>query len=120
MKKVSVVSVQRQRGITFLGMLFVGALIGIAIIIAAKTVPALTEYQAITKAVNKASKEETIAEIQRSFNAAQAIDDFTAIEGKDLDISKENNRVKIRFAYDKEVVLYGPVSLLFHFKGESQ
>lgn len=120
MGKTSYSSIQRQRGLTFFGMLLVGALVGIAFIIGAKTVPALTEYQAITKAVNKASKEESVSEIQRSFNASQAIDDFSSLKAEDLDITKENNRVKVRFAYDKEIVLYGPVSLLIHFKGESK
>ena len=39
----------------------------------------------------------------------------SSISGKDLEISKENDRVVIRFAYDKEIELVGPVYLLIKY-----
>ena len=42
------------------------------------------------------------------------------ISGKDLEITKENDRVVISYKYDSEVPLFGPVSLLFHYAGRSK
>lgn len=112
--------IQRQQGITFIGLLFIAAIIGILGISVAKTIPSLAEYQAILKAVERAKTGSTVAEVERAFEAAAAIDDIKSIRGKDLTVTKENDKVKIRFAYDKEISLYGPVSLLIHYSGESK
>lgn len=111
---------RKQRGITFIGLLFVAVIVGFLMIVAAKTVPTVIEYQAIVKAINKAKDNETVAEIERSFNAAAAIDDFTAVRAEDLVITKENGQVMIEFAYDKEIKLMGPVSLLIHYSGSTK
>ena len=42
-----------------------------------------------------------------------------AITGKDLVITKENEKVVVSFAYDKEVELVKPVFLLIKFEGRS-
>ena len=48
-----------QRGITFIGVLFIAAIIGFSLITGAKIVPSLLEYQAIVKAVEKAKGQQT-------------------------------------------------------------
>jgi hypothetical protein len=45
---------------------------------------------------------------------------ITAIAGKDLVITKENDRVVISFAYDKVVPIWGPVNLLLKYQGSSR
>ncbi len=45
---------------------------------------------------------------------------ITAISGKDLVITKENDKVVIGFAYDKEVPIYGPVFILIKYEGRSR
>jgi hypothetical protein len=42
-----------------------------------------------------------------------------SITGKDLTITKENDKVVVSFAYDKEVELVKPVFLLIKFEGRS-
>ena len=42
-----------------------------------------------------------------------------AVEGKDLEITKEGDKVVIKFAYSKEVPLFGPASLLLRYDGQS-
>ena len=71
-------------------------------------------------AVEKAKGQQTVAAIERSFTAATAVDDITSINAKDLVITKENDQVKIAFAYDKEITLLGPVSLLIHYSGSTK
>ena len=45
---------------------------------------------------------------------------IVSIEPKDLVITKVDDKVKISFAYDKEVPLFGPVFLVIKYKGESR
>lgn len=108
----------RQRGMTFIGLLIIGVLVALSLLVVAKTVPSIIEYQAIRNAVRKASDQTTVEDIQRSFEAASAIDDISSISAEDLEITKENGRIVIRAEYDKEIVLAGPVSLLIHYKDE--
>ena len=91
MKKVQ--SKSKQRGITFFGLVFVGAVLAISGVIAAQVFPTLVEYQAINKAASKAAEGNSVAEIRSLFDKAQAIDDFKAISGKDLEITKEGEKV---------------------------
>ena len=45
---------------------------------------------------------------------------IVSISAKDLDITKENDKIVVRFAYAKEVELFGPVSLLIRYEGRSK
>ena len=45
---------------------------------------------------------------------------ITSVTGKDLVITKENDKVVIQFAYDKEVELMKPVYLLIKYEGRSK
>ena len=118
--KATAISRKQQRGITFLGLLFVGTLVAMLMITAAKVVPSVVEYQSITKAVERAKDLQTVAEIQNAFDKQAIIDDITSISGKDLEITKENERIVISFAYDKQIVLLKSVSLLIQYSGATK
>ena len=118
--KATAISRKQQRGITFLGLLFVGTLVAMLMITAAKVVPSVVEYQSITKAVERSKDLQTVAEIQNAFDKQAIIDDITSISGKDLEITKENERIVISFAYDKQIVLLKSVSLLIHYSGATK
>ena len=120
MKPYTGIRRMHQRGITFLGILFIAIIAAFVLIMAAKVVPSVLEYQALVKAVNRARDKQTVADIQRAFDASAAIDDFTAISGKDLEVTKEDDQIKIHFAYDKKITLFGPVSLLIHYSGDAK
>ena len=63
----------RQRGISFIGLLFVGVVLAVVGVIAAQVFPTFIEYQAVAKAVNKASGGNSVAEVRTIFDK----DDFT-------------------------------------------
>jgi len=108
----------RQRGVTVFGMFFVGVVVAVCLVLAAKIVPAVTEYLAIQKAVNRAAQSgTTVGEIRSAFERARTADYFEAVTGKDLEISKDGERIVVEFAYDKEIHLAGPVYLLLKFRG---
>ncbi len=111
----------QQRGMTFIGLLFIGGLLAFLGVIVAQVVPTALEYNAILKAVNKAAREgNTVAEVRGAFDKASAIDDFKAISGKDLDVSKEGDKVVVSFAYTKEIHIGGPAYLLMKYEGKSK
>ena len=45
---------------------------------------------------------------------------ITSIAGKDLEVTKENDKLVIRFAYDKEIPIVQPVYLLLKYQGQSK
>jgi hypothetical protein len=110
----------QQRGLSLISLLFVGGVLAFCGVIGAQVVPTLIEYQAISKATNKvASQGGSVAEIRAGFDKAQAIDDFKAIAGKDLEISKNGDKVVVAFSYQKEIHLGGPAYLLLKYAGSS-
>lgn len=111
----------RQRGLTFLGLLVVGGLIACIGVVAAQAFPTVIEYQAVQKAVTKAAREgNSVIDIRKIFDRAAAIDDITSIAGKDLDISKEGDKVVVTYAYNREIPVAGPVFLVIKYAGRSR
>jgi hypothetical protein len=45
---------------------------------------------------------------------------IASISGTDLQVTKENDKMVIKFAYDKEVELFEPVFLLIKYRGEGR
>ena len=114
---------RRQRGLSLIGLLFWAILIASVALLAMKVLPSLNEYFTIQRAVNKlaTSGATTVAEIRNAFERQKDIEySISSIGGKDLDVSKENDRLVIRFGYDKEIELVDPVFLVIKFRGRSQ
>ena len=97
-----------QRGVSLIGLMFWAILVGFIAYVAIRVLPTLNEYFTIQQAVNKIAAENlpTVGEIRRQFDKQKDIEySIVSISGKDLDITKENDRVVIRFAYAKELEL---------------
>lgn len=112
-----------QRGITLLGLLFWAIIVGFIALVAMRVLPTLNEFFTIQKAVNKVALEggTTVPEIRAAFEKQKDIEySIQSITAKDLDITKENDRVVIRFAYNKEIELMAPVFLLIKYEGRSR
>ena len=113
----------RQRGVTLFGLLFWAVVVGFLALIGMRVLPALNEYFTIKRAVNKIATEglQTVPEIRAAFERTKQIEySITTIGAKDLIVTKENDKVVVAFAYDKEVELVNPVFLLIKFEGRSQ
>ena len=62
-----------------------------------------------------------MAEARQAFERQQNIEySISSIGPQDLKVTKENDKVVIRFAYDKEVPLFEPVYLLIKYSGEGR
>jgi hypothetical protein len=112
---------RRQRGVTLFGLLFWAVIVGFVALIGMRVLPALNEYFTIKRAVNRVATEgSTVAEIRAAFDKQKDIEySIVSISSKDLTITKENDKVVVSFAYDKEVELVSPVFLLIKFEGRS-
>lgn len=114
---------RRQRGITMFGLLFWAVLVGATSVVAIKVFPVITEYQTISRMVDKLAREggSTVPEIRMSFDRFKTVEyGIESITARDLEITKEEDKVVISFAYDKEIELFDPVYLLLKFKGRSK
>ncbi len=110
----------KQRGVSFIGILFVGGVLVFSGIIVAQVFPTLIEFQAITKAASKSKDGNTVAEVRSIFDKAAQIDDIKSINSKDLDVTKEGDKTVVSFAYNKEIHIGGPVYLLLKYTGKSK
>lgn len=110
----------KQRGISFVGLLFVGGILAFAGVIGAQVAPTFVEYQTINKAVSKAKEGSSVAEVRAIFDKAAAVDDIKAITGKDLDVTKQGDKIVIAFTYNKEIHIGGPAYLLLKYAGTSK
>ena len=111
-----------QRGVTLIGLLSWAVLVGFIGYVLIRAVPTVLEYHAIQTAIDKiaASAPPTVVAIRNQFDKQKNIDySIESISGKDLDITKENDRVVIAYAYQVEVPVAGPVYLLLKYKGRS-
>jgi hypothetical protein len=68
-----------------------------------------------------ASNPGTVAEARQAFDRQKDVEySVSAIKGNDLLVTKENDKVVIAFAYDKEVPIVGPVYILLKYEGRSK
>ena len=111
---------QKQRGITFLGLLVVGGVLVFGAIVGMQVFPTYIEFLAIQKAAKKASGGNTVPEVRVIFDKAAQIDDISSIAGKDLDVSKQGDKVVVSFAYQREIHLGGPAYLVMKYQGSSR
>jgi hypothetical protein len=113
--------VKRQRGLSLIGLFLVGIIVVGLIALGFKVVPAVVEYIAIERAVQKIKNEgSTVRELQAAFDRHATIDDITSISSRDLDITKEGDRIVISYAYAKKVPITDTVALVIDFSGTTR
>lgn len=110
---------RHQRGMTFIGLLFVGAIVAFTGVVVAQIVPTYIEYLAVDKAVKKSAQGSTVAEVRATFDKAAQIDDIRSIAGKDLEVGKQGDKVVVRYAYTREIHLAGPAYIVMKYEGDS-
>jgi len=112
-----------QSGISLIGLLFWAVVVAFVALLVMKIVPAVTEYQTIKTMVDKVARDggSTVPEIRAAFDRAQQVEyGVDSIRAKDLDITKEGDKIVIKFAYDKEIPVVEPIYILIKFEGRSK
>ncbi|MEK8024831.1 MAG: hypothetical protein RLY78_947 [Pseudomonadota bacterium] len=113
-----------RRGLTLIGLLGWMVVIGFAGLMVLRVVPSVLEFYAIQHVVDRMAAGEmgrTVAEMRAGFDRHRDTDvTITTLRGSDLDITKEDNQVVVRFAYDSEIELVKPVYLMIKYEGRSK
>ena len=112
-----------QRGLTLIGLLFWGVLVAMVALVVIRVLPTINEYTTIQRAVKKIAQESppTVTDARRAFDRQKDIEySISSIASKDLQITKENDKIVIRFEYNKEIPLIEPVYLMIKYSGEGR
>jgi len=114
---------KRQRGVTFVGMVFIAGLIVFVAIIGLKLIPGYIEYFTVVNHLRELARSPeargTPREIQLAFSKRAQVDDIKAVTPDDLEITKEGNNVIITAAYSTKVKLFGNLSACIDFEASS-
>ncbi|WP_229632229.1 DUF4845 domain-containing protein [Pseudoduganella violaceinigra] len=112
---------QRERGISLVGLIFVIAILGFIGLLGAQVLPTFIEYRAIAGAIDRAKKDggDSVKTIQESFDKSAEVGYITAITSRDLMIERQDGQLEVSFAYEKKIPLVGPASLLMEYQGST-
>jgi hypothetical protein len=116
-------STRGQKGISLIGLLIWAIVVAFVALMVVRVLPTINEYTTVLRAVKKIAQDQpgTVAEVRKAFDRQKDIEySISSIEGKDLVVTKENDKIVIRFAYDKEVPIFEPVYLLIKYAGEGR
>jgi len=111
-----------QRGITMISLIVVAIVIGFFALMAIRAFPSVNEYLTIRKAVNQIMKSGpgSAAEIRTAFEKRKEVEySIQSIGGKDLEITKNGERLVTSFAYNVELPIIEPVYLLIKYDGSA-
>lgn len=108
-----------QRGMTFIGLLFILALVGAIGYAGLRLIPVYLNYMKISKIMDATATEvegsTDPGNIKRTLERHWAIDDPTAIDYKDIEITKDDSGAVMHVSYDDAVPYIANVSLSVHF-----
>jgi Domain of unknown function (DUF4845) len=113
----------RQRGVTLFGLAFWGILVGFSAYLLIRGLPTVNEYMTVQRTIDTIAQSNpaTVAEARQAFDKQKSLEySISEISGKDLVVTKENDKVVLSFAYDKLIPLYGPVFVLIKYEGRSK
>jgi hypothetical protein len=116
---------KRQRGVTFIGMIFIAALIIIGAIIALKLVPAYIEYATVVQHLREIARSPEARggsprDIQMMFSKRAQIDDIKAVAADDIEVTREGDSLVLSAAYQTRIKLFGNLSACIDFEPRSQ
>jgi Tfp pilus assembly protein PilE len=111
---------QRQQGMTFIGLLCILAIVGLIGYAVIRLVPVYLNYMKISRTMEMTATEvkgenPDPGNIRRILERHWQIEDPTAVEVKDIEITKDNAGVSMHVAYDDVVPYMSNVSLSVHF-----
>jgi len=112
-----------QRGMSLIGLMAWAIIIGFIGYVAVRVLPTVNEFLTVQRAVDRVAADSpaTVGEVRKAFERQKDIEySISSISAKDLEITKENEKLVIRFAYDKEIPIVEPVYLLIKYRGRSK
>ncbi len=109
---------QKQRGLSLIGLIFVLGIVALIAMLGIKVVPTVVEFFNVKKAIVAAKQgANSPAEVRAAFDKQADVGYIDAISSKDLVITNTNGDLEVSFAYTKKIPLVGPASLLLEYEG---
>jgi Domain of unknown function (DUF4845) len=111
---------RRQQGMTFIGLLCVMVLAGIVLYAGVRLVPVYLNYMKLVRTMESAVGEfkgenGDIGAVRKSLDRHWAIEDITAVDQKDIEVTRDESGLQLHVAYDDSVPYVANVSLTVHF-----
>ena len=111
---------QRQRGMTFLGMLIVLALCGVVGLAGVRLFPVYLNYFKVVSTLKRVASEARAGgadegSLRNSIDRHWNIEDITALNEKDVEIKRDNGVTTLHAAYEDKVPYIANVSLSVDF-----
>jgi Tfp pilus assembly protein PilE len=111
---------QRQQGMTFIGLLCILAMAGVIVYAGIRLVPVYLNYMNIVKTMEATASEvkddnPNPEAIRNSLERHWEVTTISAVDYKDVEITKGENGVSLHVAYDDSEPFIANVSLAVHF-----
>jgi hypothetical protein len=110
----------RQRGMTFLGLIAILLILSLALYAGIRLVPVYAEYLEVSRALEQVRDEHSAIDtnvqmIRNSLERRWDVEDIKGIGWKEVDISKTSEGYEVTADYEVESAFIGNVSLLTKF-----
>ena len=109
----------KQAGMSFIGIVLVGALVASAIAVFLQLMPVMSEHASVKNAVKKAALVPSVIDARVIFDKIALVDGIKSIKSGDLEIDVSGNACVIKYAYQREIHLVGPAYLTMKYAGTS-
>ncbi|GAC1301121.1 MAG: hypothetical protein NVSMB10_00150 [Steroidobacteraceae bacterium] len=114
------VTAHRQRGMSFVGMLFILGFVGLVGYAGLRLVPVYLNYMKVARSMDSSAAEfkgdnPDPAGIRRSLEKHWQIDDISSVDAKDVEIVKGDDGLSLHVEYDDSTPYISNVSLTVHF-----
>jgi len=111
---------QPQTGMTFIGLLCILVLVGAIGYAGVRLVPVYLNYMKLSRTMESAATEfkgesAGLDGVRKSLDRHWAIEDITAVDQKDIEITKDDGGLQMHVAYDDTVPYIANISLSVHF-----
>jgi len=111
---------QRQRGMTFLGMVTILVILGAALYAGIRLVPVFLEYTKVARALEQVRDEHSAIDtnaqmIRNSLERRWDVEDIKSIGWKEVEIKKSNEGFDVKAVYQVEQPFIANVYLLAKF-----
>ncbi len=93
--------------------------VGIVLAAAARALPVLMEYRAVSDAVRQAAQAENATAARTRFERLSQVEGIQSLTASDLQIDGAPGGLRVAFAYQREGPLAGPVFLTFKLHGSA-
>ena len=114
---------QRQRGMSIIGFLFVAAVVVVVALVGFRMLPAYIEWYTIQKALDAAvadaGNDPSLNNIRKAMERKLSADYADAVSAKDVNVVKNGNTITAQVSWQKILPMVGNVSILIDFDAQA-